>query len=354
MTDGQFRILGLGTSIFDPTYRQNNDYCLDKLRKNGVEAAVGKTGKDTFGVTGIRYRYLSPKSTHELGSEALTAAINNAVARTNGRFAAADISVLFSTSSSLDLAFPGSAARHQSEQGMPDHKVEVADILNACAGWIYSVSLLESRLRDIARMNAKKGIYKKLYGAAVGEESIGKTMNEWDSMDCCLWGTGAGAGIFEFDPEGDPNYGFICSTIRSDGSKSKITRSINVGTFRDPTYQGMKPWMLGGGSSVYRYCREQFVPALHKFISEVGVKSRRRLKLVIHNANDRMWDELLPKLGLSKKNIFTTTRKYGNLSTASIPVTLTEVCDQLNPGDEVVLAAPAGGMVYSLAYLRWI
>lgn len=341
---GSLRIAGFGESPLVASELVANDDVLAILAERGVDIR-GKNGEDTEKLVGIRTRWWSRLSSTEHAVAASRAAIADADRRSGGAFRPELIELVHSGGSSPDNLFPACACEIQGALGVPPESCEARDVSLACASWLDALILAGSRMRA-------KGMR---YGLVAVGESIGTRLNAPTSLSFCLWGDGGGAVVLEYDPEGDPEVGFVADKAISDGRFAGWTRSLKLGTHPDHAeFPHLDASMLDKGKDIHRYCIREVPKAVERLLAEHGFAGPPDF-LVPHNANLGMVHQIGKRLGVPEDRVLTRIAERGNTSSASIPLTLAHYAAEgvFGSGDVVVLAAFGGGMAIDLAVYRW-
>ncbi len=341
---GSVKIIGLGESTPVPSQMVTNEEVLQILRDKGVDTH-GKNGADTEKLVGIRTRWWSELSSLDHALAASRAAIADAHQRTDKRFTKEQLRIVHSGGSSPDNVFPACACEIQGALGVPPEQCEARDISLACSSWVDALLLAVSRMRD-------KGFR---YGLVASGESVGTRLNAPTSLSYCLWGDGGGAAVLEHDPEGDPTVGFLADRAISDGQYAHWTRSLKLGTHPDHAqFPYPDASMLDHGRDIHRYAIRMVSEAIGQLLEAEGLEGETPY-LVPHNANLSMVQQIGKRLGIPPERVLTCVAERGNISSASVPITLAQYAAEgrFQPGDLLILAAFGGGMAINLMLYRW-
>jgi 3-oxoacyl-[acyl-carrier-protein] synthase III len=342
--EGCLKIVGFGESTLDPTELVSNDTVLEVLVANGVDIR-GKTGEDTERLVGIKTRWWSRMGATRHALAASRAAVADAIERTDGAFEVEQLELVHSGGSSPDNVFPACACEVQGGLEVPPMNCEARDISLACASWLDALVLAGSRMRA-------KGMR---YGLVAVGECIGTRLNAPTSLSYCLWGDGGGAVVLEFDPQGDPSFGVVADKAISDGKLAPWTRSMKLGTHPDHAkFRLPDASMLDKGKDIHRYVIRTVSSAINELLEKSGL-SAESAYLVPHNANLGMVRQLGKRVGISEDRVLTRIAERGNMSSASIPVSLALYAERgkFERGDLLVLAAFGGGMAIDIVLYRW-
>lgn len=342
---GSVKIIGWGESMPEESQMIDNDTVLKVLRKSGVDTK-GKTGQDTESLTGIRTRWLSGLTS----TQHALAAANSAMAKarqSNEGFDVTKLELIFSGGSSPDFVYPACSCELQGLI-LPEHEIEAADISLACTSFVAAVCLAKSRMKD-------RG-YR--YGLVAVGEQIGKRSNALTSFNNCLWGTGGGAVVLEYNPDGDPNYGILDEMMLSDGKHADWTRSRKLGCHPDHgQYDEIDASMEGHEKDIHRYGLTAVPAALKKLLcrNEAILDPGSPPWLLAHNSNLKMQLGIGKKLGIPEGRVLSCVQDRGNTSSASVAITLAYYADlgTFKTGDLLLFAAFGGGMSMGLMLYRW-
>lgn len=342
---GSVKIIGWGESKPIKSEMVDNDTVLEMLRRKGVDTK-GKTGKDTEELMGIRTRWLSELTSTQHAFQAAKKAIARARKNYND-FDVKKLNLIYSGGSSPDFVYPACSCELQGLL-LPMHEIEAADISLACTSFIAAICLAKSRMKD-------KGYRYAL--VAVGEQ-LGRRSNAPTSLNYCLWGTGGGAVVLEYDPDGDPSYGIIDETIISDGAHADWTRSRKLGCHPDhDQYNTIDASMEGRGIYIQRYGLSIVPDELKKLLcrNEEQLDPGGPPWLIPHNSNNKMQVGIGKELGIPPKRVLSCIKDRGNTSSASVAITLARYADRnkFKPGDLLLLAAFGGGMSMGFILYRW-
>ncbi len=289
--------------------------------------------------TGIKERRISDEKTHS--SDMATAALKSALemAATDP----AEIEALILGTVTPDYRLPSTACITQEKVGL---KNAVAfDILAACTGFITSMS--------VARGFIQAGVYRKV--AVVGVEKLSSITNYKDRNTCVLFGDAAGAAILEAD---DSGRGVLGTHLKSDGSMKEWLWMPVGGTVEpitsDYDWDGREKLAMNG-SEVFKVAVRQMCNSALKVIKDAGLEPDDISLVVPHQANIRIIEAIAKRLKVGMDRVVVNIDRYGNSSSASVPLALDEAnrAGRLKPGDNVVMVAFGGGMIWGAALVKW-
>lgn len=289
--------------------------------------------------TGIRERRVAEEDcvTSDMAVEACRNALEQAGVERE------EIDVLIVGTVTPDYRLPSTACIVQEKLGLPN--AVAFDIVAACTGFISGLTMASSMIES--------GRCRK--ALVVGSEKLTSIVNWQDRSTCVLFGDGAGAAVLEAGNDGS---GLVSSYLRSDGRYSKLLWSA-VGGTAEPyspefTYDG-RDKILMNGSEVFKVAVREMVNAGEAVLAEAGISADDVTLVIPHQANIRIIEALVKRLGIEMDRVFLNIDKYGNTSAASVPLALDEAnrAGILKPGDNVLLVAFGGGLIWGSALLRW-
>ena len=225
-----------------------------------------------------------------------------------------------------DQPFPSVATMLQEQLGA--RKVAAMDLSAACAGFMYGVIT--------AKQFIESGGYKNVL--VVGVEKLSKITNWEDRNTCVLFGDGAGAAVI--GPVSDDR-GIMSFELGSDGSGGPHL------------YQNETLFM--NGREVFKFAVRQMPESSVNVVKKIGLKEEDVDYLIPHQANIRIMEAARERLGISEDKMATSVKRYGNTSSASIPMALSEEvkAGKIKDNDLVVLVGFGGGLTWGAVALRW-
>jgi 3-oxoacyl-[acyl-carrier-protein] synthase-3 len=292
--------------------------------------------------TGIRERrVVAPgQATSDLAVIAARAALDDA------HVCAADIDTVLVTTCTPDQPLPSTAAFVARELEV---RCQAVDLVAACAGWVYGLvnaaSLLASGVSTTTLL--------------VGAEVLSTWMDPADRTTLPLFGDGAAAAVLTADGSAGPNSpGLIAWDLGIDAEACDLL-GVPAGGSRKPataeTVAGGGHYMKMQGQEVFRRAVRAVEASCRKVLETAGVAASDIALFVPHQANARIVDAIVPRLGLSAEQTMMNIERYGNTSAASIPLALCEAtaAGRLADGDLVLVAGFGAGMTWGTALVRW-
>jgi len=242
-----------------------------------------------------------------------------------------------------DFPFPSTACIVQNELGA--HKAVAFDVSAACSGFIYGISVADSFIRS--------GRYQK--ALVIGAEVLSRIVDWNDRNTCILFGDGAGAAVIEASEE---QSGIVSTHIFSNGSCWDMLYQPGSGSRNPATNPATDPasfFIRMEGNEVYKHAVRAMEEAAMAALDANGLTPSDISLLIPHQANRRIIDAIAKRLDLGFDKVFINLHRYGNTSSASIPIALDEANRQglIKTGDMILLDAFGGGFTYGSALIRW-
>lgn len=310
-------------------------YVPERIVTNNDLAEIVETNDEwIMSRTGIRERRISTgEGTRELAAKAAERALLKAGVSPK------ELDIIILGTSSPDYNYPSDACYVQAAIGASN--AVAFDISAACAGFIFAMNIVEGFF--------KSGIYKT--ALIIGAETLSKVTDWNDRSTCVLFGDGAGAAVLKAGESG-----VIDMLMGSDGTKGDalMCASRTLGNF----LTGTKPelgFMTMDGQEVFRFAVKK-VPESIEILLERNNISREEIKYyVLHQANERIVEAVARRLKEPMEKFPMTIGKYGNTSTASIPLLLNDMTEQgmLKAGDKIIMSGFGAGMTWGAVLLEW-
>jgi len=297
--------------------------------------------------TGIRERRIAgvDESSSTLGTEAALRAL--ASAGVSGE----EIDLVIAATCTPDGMFPAVATRIQHAIGAV--RATSFDVNAACTGFL---SALMTGAQFIQTGSSRRALI-------VGTETMSRIVDWTDRGTCVLFGDGAGAVLLEPSAPGEP--GAIESMVLvSDGSQADSLYATGPCAVGDPlgasdvvgaAGAARAPRIVMDGRAVFRTAVQEMTNACQQALAAARIGVEQVKLCVPHQANERILSAVARNLGLPMERMFVNLDRYGNTSSATIPVALTEANEAglLQPGDRVLLTAIGGGVTWGAAVVEW-
>ena len=217
------------------------------------------------------------------------------------------------------------------------------DIGAACSGFIYALTT--------GAMYVQSGLYKKVI--IVGADKMSSIIDYTDRTTCIIFGDGAGAVMLEPTTE---QVGIIDSIHKSDGSGVEFLR-MKAGGSKHPatqdTIENKEHYVFQDGKTVFKFAVTNMADYAEKIMVRNNLSSEDVNWLVPHQANGRIVDATARRMGVGDEKVMMNIAKYGNTTSATIPLLLWDYERQLKKGDNLILAAFGGGFTWGAIYVKW-
>ena len=254
-----------------------------------------------------------------------------------------DIDLLLCATVTPDQILPSTGCIVQAELGA--HNAAAMDIVAACSGFLYGVSLADSMIRTGQVRNA----------VVVGAEILTQYVDYTDRKTCVLFGDGAGAAVL--GPV-DVSRGILASKIRSDGRFEEQLYSPGGGTRKRPTPETLAAgdhYFKMKGNELFKVAVRSMAEISREVLEQAGAKSDDISLFIPHQANQRITEAVADRLNVDSSKVYSNIAVHGNTSSASIPIALDECVEagRIKPGDLVLLASFGGGVTWGAVLMRW-
>jgi len=250
--------------------------------------------------------------------------------------------IVVATSTPDYFLFPSVACILQHRLGC-SRFIPAFDVSAACTGFNYAVSVGANYVASGAAKHVM----------VISADILSKFLDWTDRGTCILFGDGAGAVILS---ETSPGLGIIDSQLFSNGEYADILLAKEGGS-RQPISldHPTRPLVGMEGRAVFKVAVNSVVPAIDDVLKHNHLSVSDVTLLVFHQANLRIIDAAKEKLGFTDDQLMVTLNKYGNTSSSSIPIALSEAVSEgrLAKGDLVVLVGFGAGFTWGVTLIRW-
>ncbi|MGF1545117.1 MAG: beta-ketoacyl-ACP synthase III [Parvularculaceae bacterium] len=289
--------------------------------------------------TGIVERRIAApdETTSDLAAAAALAAVRDADLR------AADVDLVIVATTTPDLTFPATAAIVQAKLGIEEGAA--FDVQAVCSGFVYALSTAEKFLASGQHRRA----------LVIGAETFSRILDWTDRGTCVLFGDGAGAFVLEArddeearDADRRPR-GVLGAHLRCDGRLVDLLK-VDGGV----SSTGEIGHVRMQGNKVFREAVARISSAIERAAADAGADVGDIDWFVPHQANVRIIDGVVKKLGLDAARVVSTIERHGNTSAASIPLAFRAARDdgRIKNGDLVMIEAMGGGLTWGAALFR--
>ena len=318
-----------GIQGYVPEYILTNKE-LEKLVDTNDEWIVSRTG--------IKERRIlkgENKGSSDLGAEAIKLLLK----KTNT--SVKDIDLIICCTATPDMMFPSTACIISDKIGA--NNICAFDIMAACSGFLYAVTTASKFIES--------GTYKKVI--VVGADKMSSIVDYTERNTCVLFGDGAGAVLLE------PNYeglGVQDTILRSDGSGREFLKLKSGGSLSPASHETVdarEHYIFQDGQPVFKAAVKSMADVSEEIMEKNNLSADDIAWLVPHQANKRIIDATSRRMGVGDDKVMLNIEKYGNTTSATIPLCLWEWEGRLKKGDNLILAAFGGGFTWGSIYLKW-
>ncbi len=256
---------------------------------------------------------------------------------------ASDLDAIVAGTVSSEYAFPSFACQVQRALGAPT--VPALDVAAACSGFVYALAVADGIMRA--------GDWRR--ALVVGADALSTMVNWRDRSTAVLFGDGAGAVVMVSEP--GPR-GVLKSILRSSGEMWDLLSvratgqrgAIDAASVRDP-----RDAIQMRGPELFRIAVKSMEDVTREVAEGAGVSLNDISLVVPHQANLRIINAMMERLGIDQEKVFTNIDRYGNTSAASVPIALDEAVEanRLQSNDLVLINACGGGLTWGANLVRW-
>ncbi|MEN8788599.1 MAG: beta-ketoacyl-ACP synthase III [Flavobacteriaceae bacterium] len=217
------------------------------------------------------------------------------------------------------------------------------DMQAACSNFLFGMST--------AARYIESGRYKKVL--LIGADKMSSILDYEDRTTCIIFGDGAGAVLFEPNTEG---LGLIDEHLRSDGNGREFLKIEAGGSLlpaSEETVRQKQHYVFQDGKSVFKFAVSNMADVAAKIMERNGLDHDDVSWLVAHQANKRIIDATAKRMGLDSDKVMMNIHRYGNTTSATLPLLLADYEEQLKKGDNLIFAAFGGGFTWGSIYLKW-
>lgn len=324
------KIAGMG-SYLPPKRLTNKD--LEKMVDTSDEWITKRTG--------IKERRIVEDgvASSDLASKAAMKALKDA------KVSPKDVELIITSTITPDNLFPSTSCYVQNHIGAKN--AGAFDVLAACAGFIYALSIGENYVRSGMANNV----------LVIGAECLSKVTDYTDRTTCILFGDGAGAVLLQ-RANGRFSSEVISTHLGADGKHTDVLTLPAGGSKIPSSSKSIKErlhYIKFRGREVFKLAISNLTKVMRKTIDSSDYSVDDFSLFILHQSNFRIIEATMERLKIPPEKMFFNIDKYGNTSSASIPIALDEVkqSGRLKRGDLVLLAAFGGGLTWSSSIIKW-
>lgn len=287
--------------------------------------------------TGIKERHLSngKEGPTYMATHAAEAALENA------GITADELDMIIVATVSADTYVPSTSCQVQGAIGAI--RATCFDLNAACSGFLFAM--------NTAYAYIEMGMAKTIL--IIGAETLSREVDWSDRSSCILFGDGAGAAIMRQE---EGKGGLIASVTGSDGSQGDVLTCKGRG-IQNPFHQSKrkKDYLRMEGQAVFRFAVTMVPRCIKQILKKTGYDTEDIKFFVLHQANVRILELIAKRLKVDIDKFPMNLDRYGNTSSASIPILLDELNrdNLLEPGDKIVLSGFGGGLTWGAVLIEW-
>jgi 3-oxoacyl-[acyl-carrier-protein] synthase-3 len=217
------------------------------------------------------------------------------------------------------------------------------DLQAACSSFLYGMSTAAAYIQS--------GRYKKIL--LIGADKMSSIIDYTDRATCIIFGDGGGAVLFEPNAEG---LGLQDEFLRSDGigrDYLKIDAGGSILPASKETVENRQHYVFQDGKTVFKYAVTGMADVSDKIMQRNNLTKEDVDWLIAHQANKRIIDATADRMGLDEEKVLVNIHRYGNTTSATLPLLLSDFEDKFKKGDNLIFAAFGGGFTWGAIYLKW-
>jgi 3-oxoacyl-[acyl-carrier-protein] synthase-3 len=322
-------IIGIGSCV--PERVLKNEYFINELGlKTSNEWIITRTGIEE------RRILRADEEPAQLGIEAAKKAIEDA------RIDPQEIDLLITATNFPIRIVPGSSPEILTGLSLTD--IPFFDLIAGCTGFVYALADAAGKI--------ELGNYKHIL--VIGLEALSRVTDYKERETCVLFGDGAGAVVI-----GSVNKGGILSSYLGGNARLKELLRMEAGGTRLPasyqTIEAGQHFLRMEGQGVFKEAVRMMAESILRVLSRAELSQKDIDWIIPHQANLRITQALAKRLNLPMEKVISNIDKYGNTSTASIPLALDEAVKdgRIQKGDLIVLTGFGAGVTYGANLIRW-
>lgn len=217
------------------------------------------------------------------------------------------------------------------------------DLVAACSSFLFGMST--------AAKYIESGRYKKVL--LLGADKMSSIIDYTDRTTCIIFGDGGGAVLFEPNTEG---LGVQDEYLRTDGIGRPFLK-IDAGGSLLPasaeTVANRQHYVFQEGKTVFKFAVSNLADVCEKIMKRNNMTGDDVNWLVPHQANKRIIDAAASRMKLPEEKVMMNIHKYGNTTSATLPLCLVDYEKQLKKGDNLIFASFGGGFTWGAVYVKW-
>ena len=309
------------------------------LTNADLEKMVETTNEWIVERTGIRERRIARDD--EASSDMAVIAARRALEA--AKLGPEDVDQIIVATTTPDRILPSCACTVQMKLGA--RRAAAYDMFAACTGFVYGLGLAQGLIGA--------GLAETIL--VIGVEKLSSIVDYTDRNTCVLFGDGAGAAVLRPAADGE---GILSVTMKSDGALGEVLEVPAGGSLHPMDEAAVR----ANGNKIHMRGKELFKIAvrtmeesLREAAADAGIRVEDLTLVIPHQANQRIIEAMRGRLGVPSERVIVNIDRYGNTSSASIPISLDEVVrdGRLKPGDYVAFVAFGGGVTWGASVMKW-
>ncbi len=217
------------------------------------------------------------------------------------------------------------------------------DLQSACSSFLFGMSTAAAYIES--------GRYKKVL--LIGADKMSSIVDYTDRTTCIIFGDGAGAVLFEPNFEG---LGLQDEYLRTDGDGREFLKMTAGGSLFPSTFETVRDNqhnIMQDGKTVFKYAVTNMSDACDTILKRNNLTNEDVQWLVPHQANKRIIDAIANRMNLEDSKVLMNIERYGNTTSATLPLVLSDFEHLFKKGDTIIFAAFGGGFSWGSIYLKW-
>jgi 3-oxoacyl-[acyl-carrier-protein] synthase-3 len=308
------------------------------LTNQELEQLVDTTDEWITTRTGIKERRIL-KGENQGSSVMGIKAVKQLLEKTNTR--PEEVDLLICATVTPDMLFPATANIISAGAGIT--RAFSYDMNAACSSFLYALATGAQFIQG--------GMYKKV--VIVGADKMSAIVDYTDRANCILFGDGAAAVLLEPNTDG---YGVLDQVLCSDGSGEQYLHQKAGGSRRPPTAETVanrEHFIYQEGATVFKFAVKSMADVAAQVMARQHLSHDDIAWLVPHQANKRIIDATANRMGVGPEKVMLNIQRYGNTTSATIPLCLWDYEKLLHKGDNLILAAFGGGFTWGAIHVKW-
>ncbi len=316
-------------------------YAPEKVLTNAeLAGTLNTTAEWIETMSGIRERHIAAPS--QAASDLGLVAAQRALARAG--VSPDEVDLIIVSTSTPDMQFPSTACIIQERLGIKN--IPAFDLTAVCSGFVYALTV---GAQFIANEFSRTVL-------VIGTEAVSRVINWSEKETCMLIGDGAGAVVLRQVPAG---YGVLSAKLGADGSGASFMMVPAGGSRMPVTAEVLEKKMNKiqmNGSEVFKFAMKMLPEVTEQALALANLRTEE-LKLIIpHQANRRIIEAAARRMELPMEKFMVNVERYGNTSSATIPIALHEALEtgRIESGDLIALTGFGGGLAWGSLIMRWL